>query len=410
MDLIRNTWRSLRAHKLRYGLTSLGILWGALMLTLLSANMAGVVAHFHRELEEVGPKVVKAWPGYVIKKKIGERGARQIVLDADDIDRLDELESVEHIAPDMVMWSQIVRAGRRTKLLSINGVNEQTQKIRAFEVASGRFVTPTDVARKSKVAFIGAQAADRLFGHREVVGRTLQIESVLFRIIGVSVSKGDQLVGIGGSDDHVVMIPYTTMQRVFLHHDKVGEFVFAPKTREASFSAIRHAREVIGLHHDFNPDVTTAMNYMNLYEALKGVYGMMTAFQLFQLFAGIITLFVGAVGVMNIMLVVVGERRNEIGLRKAVGGTTRAIFVQFLAEAVAVSVLAGLIGAVLGIAISQGLATLMPPGTPASSPPVFDPLTLTAVVISLTIVAIVSGVAPAIRAARVPPAEALRAS
>ena len=227
MELIRNTVRSLRAHKLRFGLTSLGILWGALMLTLLSSNIAGFIAHFERELEKVGPKVVKMWPGYVVHERLGERSARLVEIKQDDIERLDSLAVVERIAPDPILWSQIVRAGRRTKLLTINGVNENTRQIRAFEVASGRFVSPIDVERHAHVAFLGAQAADRLFGHRAVVGETIQIESVAFRVIGVSVAKGDQLVGVSGSDDHVVMIPYTTMQRIFIKSDKIQQFVFA---------------------------------------------------------------------------------------------------------------------------------------------------------------------------------------
>jgi len=410
MDLFRNTLRSLRAHSLRYSLTSLGILWGALMLTLLSSSMAGITQHFKTELEKIGPKVVKIWPGTVIRQRVGMRDARQIEIDDEDLARLETLESIERVAPDSVLWSQIVRAGRRTKLFAINGVTADTQRIRAFEVAHGRFITPTDVERVALVAFLGDQAARRLFGHTHVIGKTIQIESIAFRVVGVSVAKGDQLVGVSGSDDHVVMIPSTTLQRYFFHDDKVQQLVFSPLTREGSFAAVRHARQLIALHHDFDPDVETAVNVANLYEALKDIYLMMGAIQLFQLFAGIITLFVGAVGVMNIMLVVVGERRGEIGLRKAVGATTRAIFVQFMAESIAVSVLAGVVGAGLGIAAAQTLAHFAPPGAPGSSPPVFDPLTMIAVVASLTLVAIVSGVAPAIRAAQVPPAEALRSA
>ena len=94
MDLLRTTLTSLRAHALRFAMTSLGIMWGALMLTLLSANMAGVSQHFRDELEEIVPKVVMMWPGYVLKKRIGERGARMIRLEGDDMERVDSLESV----------------------------------------------------------------------------------------------------------------------------------------------------------------------------------------------------------------------------------------------------------------------------------------------------------------------------
>ena len=137
---------------------------------------------------------------------------------------------------------------------------------------------------------------------------------------------------------------------------------------------------------------------------------MNTALRVFLIAAGVITLLVGAVGVMNIMLVVVGERINEIGLRKAVGGTRRAIFVQFVAEAAAVCGFSGALGAALGVATTQLLGAVSPPGTPAASPPVLDPITVVAVVASLVAVGMVAGIAPAVRAARVPPAEALRAS
>ena len=410
MDLLRETARSLRAHPLRFGLTSLGILWGALMLTLLSSNMAGLNQHFKDELEEVGPKVVSVWGGYVTEKRIGERGARQIELEEEDVDRVAALRSIESATPDLILWSQIVRAGRRTKLLSINGGTERTQSIRAFGVAEGRFLTPIDVKRGARVAFLGAAAARRLFGSAPPLGQTLQIESISFRVIGISVAKGDQLIGINGRDDNVVLIPYTTMQRHLIHDEKVEQFIFAPVTREGSFEAVRQTKRLIALHHDFDPNLATAVSAVNIYESLRAIFAMMDGLQLFQVAAGLITLFVGAVGVMNIMLVVVGERTREIGLRKAVGATTRTIFVQFMAEAATISVLSGVLGSVLGIGLSQLLASLMPPGAPASSPPIFDPLTISAVVISLVVVAAVAGVAPAVRAARIPPAQALRAA
>ncbi|MEE9608484.1 MAG: ABC transporter permease [Myxococcota bacterium] len=410
MDLLQSTFRSLRAHALRFGLTSLGIVWGAFMLTLLSGTSAGFVQHFETELQEVGPKLVLVWPGSVIKNRVGERGARPVELDNDDVARLRQLHSVEDMAPDIVLWSQIVRAGRRTKLLTVNGGDEETLRIRNFEIAQGRFLTKTDVERAARVAFLGPQAAERLFGAAPALGRTIQIESQRFRVIGVSVAKGEQLLHINGRDDLAVIIPYTTAQRWFTHTERLEQVILASVTPEGSVDAITHTRQLLGLHHDFDPDLDTAISYMNVYEALVDIYASLDALRLFLVFAGIITLMVGAVGVMNIMLVVVGERVNEIGLRKAVGGTSRAVFVQFLAEATAVCGVSGVLGAALGVGGAQLLGALSPPGTATSSPPLLDPVTVLAIVGSLVAVGIVAGVVPAVRAARVDPAQALRSN
>jgi putative ABC transport system permease protein len=409
LDLMMGTLRSLRAHALRFTLTSLGIVWGALMLTFLSASMEGVDHHFTTELEEIGPKIVFMGPGSIVKNRVGERGARAVELDGDDLERISSLNSVESASPNLEMWSKIVRAGGRTKLLHVQGVNEQSRSIRNFEVAEGRYLTRTDLSRGARVAFVGSEAAERLFGKRPVVGETIRIDSVGFRIIGVAVAKGDQLVNTGMPDDTVVLVPHTTAQRWFTRTDRVSQVVFAPRVRGLGGEAIRHARQLIGLHHNFDPDLETALWFFDLHQALKTVYLLLFGLRVFLISAGIITLLVGAVGVMNIMLVVVGERTQEIGLRKAVGASGRAIFVQFLAEAAAVCALSGLLGSALGVLLTQLAASRAPAGGPMSSPPVLDPVTVAVIAISLAAVGVVAGVVPALRAARIPPAEALRA-
>ena len=408
LDLARETLRSLRAHALRFALTSLGIVWGAMMLVFLSATMEGVDRHFRRELEEVGPKIVILWPGSVLKNRVGERGARPVEVDEDDLPHLESLRSVEDLSPDILLWSQVVRAGARTKLFTVNGASERTQEIRNFEVAEGRFLSPTDVERGARVAFLGAEAALRLFGGAPAVGRRLQIESVAFRVIGVSVPKGDQLVHVNGKDDTAVLIPWTTARRWLERGEHFEQLIFAPPTKDQSFAAVDETRDLLALRHGFHPAVDTALSYLNFHEVMLDIYNVQDGLRVFLVAAGVITLLVGAMGVMNIMLVVVGERSVEIGLRKAVGATGRAIFAQFVAEAGAVCALSGALGAGLGVAVTQLLGGLSPPGTPTSSPPVLDPLTLVAIVSSLVLAGMLAGVLPALRAARVPPSEALR--
>ena len=410
MDLLLSTWRSLRAHSLRFLLTSLGILWGAFLLTFLSASMRGVNDHFIRELEEAGPKFVIAWPGTVVKHRVGERGARPVELEDDDVERLLALASIEDAAPDLGIWNQIVRAGGRTKLFHVNAISDRSAKIRNLTPREGRMISPLDVERSARVAYIGPIVAERLFGGQPAVGRTIQIESLTFRVIGVGEPKGTQMIGVNGWDDWVVFVPYTTAQRWLLKNDTLSEILFAPVTRDQSWEAIGHVREIVGLHHDFAPDLDTALSFFNVHDVLQIVHVLFLGFRIFLFSAGIITLIVGAVGVMNIMLVVVAERTREIGLRKAVGASSRAIFGQFLAEATAVCSFSGLLGAALGVGFTQLIARFSPADGPFSSPPILAPGTAALIVGSLVLVGIIAGVVPALRAASVPPAEALRSA
>ena len=161
MDLLWSTLRSVRAHGLRFFLTSLGIVWGAFLLTFLSSSMQGVSDHFDRELKEAGPKFVIVWPGTVVKRRVGERGARPVELEQEDLERLTELASLEDAAPDLGIWSQIVRAGGRTKLFHVNGVSDRSTRIRNLVPKEGRTISALDVERAARVVYIGAIVADQ---------------------------------------------------------------------------------------------------------------------------------------------------------------------------------------------------------------------------------------------------------
>ena len=340
---------------------------------------------------------------------MGERGARLVELEEEDTLRLRDVHVVEDASPQINLWNETVRVGGRTKLLNVQGVSERADVIRNFQTAAGRYFTPLDVERRARVAFLGADAATRLFGAADPVGRRVQIGGSVFRVVGVAEAKGAQLVNTLDPDDLKVLVPYTTAMRWLTRSDKLRELMFTPTSREVSQEAVRRARETVARHHDFHPDLETALWFFDIQEALQLVRGMLLALRLFLLVAGITTLVVGAVGVMNIMLVVVGERTNEIGLRKAVGARRSAIFLQFFAEATVVSLLSGVAGTAAGVAAAQIVARIVSPYSPFASVPVIDPTTVAAIALGLVAVGIVAGVAPALRASQVPPAEALRA-
>lgn len=407
-ELFHETLRSIRAHAMRFLLTSLGIAWGALMLTLLTTNMNGMSRHFRHELEEIGPKLLFMGPGVILKDRVGERSARPVELEPEDVERIETLAAVEHASPSIELFNQVVRGRDRTKILNVLGLDADADVIRNMQAAEGRFLSPGDISRSARVAFLGARAKRRLFGAAPALGQHVQVADQRLRVIGVATEKGDQLMNTGNPDDLMIVIPYTTAQRWFSRTESINEIIFTPVERERGGFAIQGAKQLLGLHHRFDPASETAVWSVDFYETLELMFAMLFAMQFFYVVAGGITLFVGAVGVMNIMLVVVGERTVEIGLRKALGARSRDIFLQFLAEAVTVSVLAGVVGTLVGIALVQlTIAGYSEGGIVMNRLPA--PSVLLLLTSSLVGVAIVSGVLPAMRAARVPPAEALRA-
>lgn len=409
VDLWHGTLQSLRAHALRFSLTASGVVWGTAMLAIMAAYTDGFDRHFQHEIGKVGARIVYTFPGVEMKERIGERGARPIELENEDAERIAALDGVEAAAPNLWAGLRVHRFGRTSKLLWVQGVTEQSEVIRSFEPAAGRFVSARDVAEAARVVYLGAAAAERVFGGLDAVGRTVHIDGIPFTVIGVGRRKGDQIVNMGPKDDELSLVPVTTAQRRFTHSDDPGVIVFAPATREGSRAAIAGVREVLGLEHAFRPGDDRAVSFFDIQEVAGLVAALGAGVSLFTTTAGVITLLVGAVGVMNVMLVVVGERTREVGLRKALGASDRAIFLQFLAESAAVTAVAGTLGGLLGGAVVAFLSSAIPPDNPMSPRPYLEPRTIVAMGALLVAAGVVAGVVPARRAARIDPAISLRA-
>jgi putative ABC transport system permease protein len=290
------------------------------------------------------------------------------------------------------------------------GASEDTAIIRNFEAAQGRLLSRRDVDLALNSIVLGARTASRLFGDAPAVGRTVHVEGIPFDVVGVARPKGDQIIYMGPGDDEIALIPFTTARIWFTRKDIIDQVIFAPLTREGSWDAVRLVRAILGRHHGFTQEDDAAMGYFNIQEAVDIVHGLLLAIRVFLSAASLITLAVGGVGVMNIMLAMVSERMREIGLRKAVGASNRAVFLEILAETLAVTVFAGLLGVAIGWFLVELTANAIGSGQTMQAAPVLYPERVVVVFLTLVAVGLATAVLPALRAMRIDPAIALRAT
>ncbi len=407
---------SIRGHALRYSLTCLGIVWGIFTLTFLQAATDGFDGHFSAQITKVGARLIAMFPGPIESSQLGQRGMRTLALEERDLDSIRKVSMVAAATPNLRVGEQIVRtrlgAESRTKLLAVFGVSPEAEQVRNFEIASGRFITPDDVEKELRVAFLGWQAKQRLFGSGPAIGKGLRIDSIPFRVVGISQPKGSQMLDFGADDDEQVLIPYTTAQRWFTKSESVGAIFAQVDEEEKSGPALELSSLLLALNHRFGPEASQSVDTFDIEEGLRIVRLLGLGLSVFFLATSVITLFVGAIGVMNILIVVVSERTREIGLRKALGASSREIFRELLAESLIITAVAGFVGALLGAGAVYLIAASIPldplTGDPITAPPQLLPSTFAVVVLTLMGVSLLAGTLPALRGMAIEPSQALR--
>jgi putative ABC transport system permease protein len=410
-DLLFEALRNTRAHWLRVLLTSSGIVWGIALFVVMIATGEANRRHYQEKMEVIGRKAIWAIPGSIPKPGTGEQAVRRVELDLKDPPRLPGSPLVERAEPELWAMPRVLNGGGHIKVVWVLGVGPQAMTIRNYQIARGRFITRDDVAQRRRVLVIGAKVAERLFGRRPAVGQRVRLEGQPFRIVGVSVPKGEQMNNMGPRDDEQVLLPISTARTLFTGTDHIDYIIYEPRTREEGAQSIERVRTLISRHHYFTVADEEALSFVNIADAIKLIAVMLTGIVIFLSACGVLTLAVGAVGVMNIMLVSVTERTREIGLRKALGATPRDLFVQLVFETTIITVAAGAVGVGLGAGIIHFLQAIREVSARAEFlvPRITFPpgLALLSFVV-LVGTGILAGLVPALRAARLDPAVALR--
>jgi putative ABC transport system permease protein len=404
-ETVRTGLEAVRSHRLRSGLTVLGILIGIAAVILTVGLGLGAQQQITQQINSLGSNLLIVGPGSTTSSN-GLRGGFGSASTLTETDATALASKV--VAPDIaavapaVQRSESLTAGASNWTTTVVGTTPDWLSVRARTVSSGRFLTTQDVTDHAAVVVLAATTAQELFGPRDAVGQTVTVTGIPLSVIGVLSPAGS--TAAANEDDQAIVALSTASERLFggATRTSVQNIYLQAQSSDTLSAAYQEAEsELSNLHHVTTPgsEDFTITSQQSILNTATSVTQTLTV-----LLGGIaaISLLVGGVGVMNIMLVSVTERIREIGLRKALGATPRVIRRQFLVEASVLGLSGGVLGVLLGVAAGLGLSKLI------SQPVVISPLaTLGALAVAVAI-GLVFGVYPASRAARLAPIEALR--
>ena len=397
--------RALRVNKLRSALTMLGIIIGVAAVIAMVGVGSGAQARVAEQIQSLGSNLIIVLSGStnVSGIRLGQ-GSRLSITEEDSLAIAREIPAVQATAPSMRGNAQVV-FGNLNWATGIQGVTPDYSEVREWSVISGRFLTSEDVAGATKVALLGQTTAENLFGDANPLGQVVRIKKVPFTVVGVLDRKGQN--SWGQDQDDIVLIPLSTAKKKVLgvsqaNARSVGAISVKVRPGEDMAEAEGQMRELLRQRHRLQPYQEDDFTLRNLSEILQTQEESSRVMTYLLAAIASVSLLVGGIGIMNIMLVSVTERTREIGLRMAVGARGRDILMQFLVEAVTLSLIGGVIGIALGLGGSQAInrfaewRTQVPPEAIAMA---FG---------FAACVGVFFGFYPARKAARLDPIEALR--
>jgi len=406
-EVFNQAFENLKANKLRSLLTLFGISWGIIAIMILLGWGFGVRDLVKVGMSRIGENLIFVLPGHTSKGLGGYKTGREIIPEIKDVEAMRlQVNSIEYVAPAFNRNFD-VKVGNTTRGERIRGVYPETKVVNNWGVADGRFISDADMRDRRRFAFLGADIKEKYFGSEgSPVGKEMKINGIRFRVVGVGKSKKPQMSQVNGPDDEQILIPFTTAQTLWGDNKHVDFLFVVPKNPAKSGECVRDIREFFARRHNFQPDDDEALWILDLTYYINLMDYMLLGMNILLGAIGITTLFVGGIGVMNIMLVSVQERTREIGILKAVGARKRDVKFQFIAEALVITVIGGLTGLFLG-SLLLGAVSLLP--LPESIPlPENSPLLTGIVIMVMVLTGVVSGYIPAKKAAEMLPIQALQ--
>jgi putative ABC transport system permease protein len=410
-DTLGQVFRAIMANKVRTFLTMFGIAWGVGSLLVLVGLGEGFRSGQHRNLASFGNDIVMMWDATIPAVANQHTGMRPYQFTLGDEAAIRALPEVKDVTGFLSRGDMYEVSAYSNTSGSVNGVEPNYAEMRFVPLAEGRFIDARDVADRRRVVVLGSKAASLLFPGHPSIGESIIINDVSFTVVGHVGPTGH---GNNDSDNQKLYIPLSIMQELFAYkgdnvaRDALTGIGYHPAIKGDSTQAVPAVHRVIGQRHNFDPSLKEAFDEFDTIEEEKLVGTIFDAMDIFLGGVGVVTLGLGAVGIINIMLVSVSERTREIGVLKAIGATKSAILAQFFWEGLLLTGISGL----LGIALSAGLMGVLDHfftgQVPGFDPPRLVPWSAALAICSLVICGIAAGLYPASKAAALDPIEALR--
>ena len=412
MDLIRQTWLNLKANKTRSFLTMFGISWGLVCLILMTASGEGMWVAQRNKARALGQNIMIVWGGMTSKGMEGVRAGKSIRLTLDDYFAVKaEASYLQRSSPEIQRFL-LARSAINNGSFSVHGVFPDYMVMRTIEIKpGGRIINDGDNSNALRVCLLGDETKDQLFGKANAVGETIIVGGLPYLIIG-ELAKKDQNSNYSGPDRTKIFVPFYTLARDNPHPRategkfELSNLILQPRSEQLGEAAELQVRQVLAKRKSFDYLDKDALPIWNTVTQAKFIYKLFSSLKIFLGAMSIVTLILGGVGVMNIMLLSVGERTHEIGISKAVGATTRKILVQFFAESMTLTFFAGLGGIFVGWGLCA-LVNLLPKIDFFAGLIVTPTVGLIAFGF-LTLVGVLSSIYPAFMASVIDPIEALR--
>jgi putative ABC transport system permease protein len=412
-EMIKKATANVIAYRKRSLMTILGITWGIASFVLMLAYGEGFEKAMNLGLSYFGDNIVVVWNGQTSMQAGGARAGKVVRTTPEDVDAIQlRATLVKRASPEIFRYMQF-RWGDRIASAGVRAVNDQYGAMRGMYLEQGRFLNPDDVANMKRVAVLGYDLKKKLFSRAPALDQDIYIDGLRFTVVGV-LKKKIAISNYFTQDDECGMIPFTVMGTMTdIRYNSV--LVFQPINGALEDKAVRQVKLILGEIHKFNPADDKALIMQRFSEVFGIINGLNVATKGLLMIIGVLTLAVAGVGIMNIMLFCVQERTHEIGVLKALGACKRHIRLQFLGEALTLAIIGGIVGYVLAILLAGWIGSIPFLSElfedKSKQGDIYLLVNSRAFLISFitfTIIGLLSGLWPAIKASRLDPVEALR--